>query len=95
MAPTVSFFDTKSPSFAYLCCLLVILLDVLKRTPTSIPRRRLDLLLNATWYEFVYYPNLVFCQLFIIFIPQVFGEACESLPGEEQKIPHTLLWSDG
>ena len=43
--------DTKSPSFAYLCCLLVILLDVLKRTPASIPRRRLDLLLNATWYE--------------------------------------------
>jgi len=24
--------------------------DVLKRTPASIPRRRLDLLLNATWY---------------------------------------------
>jgi hypothetical protein len=43
--------DTKSPSFAYLCCLLGILLDVLKRTPASIPRRRLDLLLNATWYE--------------------------------------------
>ena len=43
--------DTKAPSFAYLCCLLVILLDVLKRTPASIPRRRLDLLLNATWYE--------------------------------------------
>ena len=43
---------TKSPSFAYLCCLLVILLDVLKpRTPASIPRRRLDLLLNATWYQ--------------------------------------------
>jgi len=44
-------FDTKSPSFAYLCCLLVVLLDVLKHTPASIPRRRLDLLLNATWYE--------------------------------------------
>jgi hypothetical protein len=43
--------DTKSSSFAYLCCLLVMLLDVLKRTPTSIPRRRLDLLLNATWYD--------------------------------------------
>ena len=44
-------FDTKSPSFAYLCCLLVIVLDVLKRTPASIPRRRLGLLLNATWYK--------------------------------------------
>jgi len=43
--------DTKSPSFVYLCWLLVILLDVLKRTPASILRRRLDLLLNATWYE--------------------------------------------
>ena len=28
-----------------------MLLDVLKRTPASIPRRRLDLLLNATWYK--------------------------------------------
>ena len=46
------FFYTTSPSCAYLCCLLVILLDVLKRTPASIPRRRLDLLLNATWYHF-------------------------------------------
>ena len=44
---------TKSPSFAYLCCLLVILLDVLKRTPALIPRRRLDLLLNATSYYFI------------------------------------------
>ncbi len=37
--------------FVYLCWLLVILLDVLKCTPASIPRRRLDLLLNATWYK--------------------------------------------
>jgi len=43
--------DTESSSFAYLCCLLVMLLDVLKRTPASIPRRHLDLLLNATWYD--------------------------------------------
>ncbi len=44
-------YHTKSPSFVYLCWLLVILLDVLKYTPASIPRRRLDLLLNATWYQ--------------------------------------------
>ena len=43
--------NTKSPSFVYLCRLLVILLDVLKCTPVSIPCRRLDLLLNATWYN--------------------------------------------
>jgi len=41
---------TKSPSFVYLCWLLLILLDALKCTPASIPRRRLNLLLNATWY---------------------------------------------
>jgi len=35
----------KSPSFVYLCWLLVILLDVLKCTPASILCRRLDLLL--------------------------------------------------
>src|SRR4030043_758131 len=62
---------------------------------TSISCRRLDLLLNAPWYEVVYYSNLVFCQLFIILTPQVFGEAGESLPGEGQKIPSALLWSDG
>jgi len=28
-----------------------MLLDVLKSTPASIPRPRLDLLLNAPWYE--------------------------------------------
>jgi len=50
---------TKSPSFAYLCCLLVILLDVLKSTPASIPRRRLDLLLNATWYQIANQAGLI------------------------------------
>jgi len=43
--------NTKSPSFVYLSWLLVILLDPLKCTPASIPRRRRDLPLNATWYK--------------------------------------------
>ena len=51
MSNNLNIINTESPSCAYLCCLLVILLGVLKRTPASIPRRRLDLLLNATWYE--------------------------------------------
>gem|GEM_PF-5430790 len=51
-------FYTKSPSFVYLCWLLVILLDVLKCTPASIPRRHLDLLLNATWYYILHGNNV-------------------------------------
>jgi len=59
--------NTKSPSCAYLCCLLVILLDVLKCTPASIPRRRLDLLLNATWYKLIFRAIFFFLSLSFLF----------------------------
>jgi hypothetical protein len=46
-----SAYHTKAPSFADLCCFLVIFLEALKRSPASIQRRGLDLLLNAAWYQ--------------------------------------------
>jgi len=61
-------FHAKSPSFVYLCWLLVILLDLLNCTPASIPRRRLDLLLNATWYETLL--NALFCYFCRLFANQ-------------------------
>jgi murein DD-endopeptidase MepM/ murein hydrolase activator NlpD len=75
--------NTKSPSFAYFCCLLVIFLDVLKRTPASIPRRRLDLLLNATWSK------LILRSIFFFFsFSLLFGVGCGphhvSSPGQKE-----------
>src|SRR4030042_2109407 len=79
--------DTKSPSCAYLCCLLVILLDVLKCTPASIPRRCLDLLLNATWYKLIFRSIFFFLSLSFLF-----GVGCRPyhVPSPGQKEPGYL-----
>ena len=71
--------NTKSPSCAYFCCLLVLLLDVLKCTPASIPRRRLDLLLNATCSKLIF--SVIF---FSISFSLLFCVGCFSAPKQKE-----------